>query len=479
MSESNNNIPMRITQLEEATSYPEGSYIPVAKAGWGTKKIKTSVETPSDISLKNNIYDYTGNIKISLVNGERIATSGDTYNKTNPDQSSEYCYAVVSCNAGDEFVLSGSGGYSYRLWAFGDGTNILTREAANTSLINKTVTAPEGATELIFNSTIASNPKLTKGNYAINKINNIYSLGSAPTINNLEIKTKNVFDSFVINSGTYSFNSNANINNYRNYATSSSIAKNTPPIKIRDYNGNLIYKNLRLNLDLDNRGTICAWLFGKDGYYLRSIDFDKFYDRDSYFLSDEYYAILNLYPSVSGYTDYKWIVDNIIIEWLNNGGSPDQTEEYYVGSGGDFATITEMLTALESNNNNKVVYIMGGEYDIFEEMGGASYMAELENIASTLNWRDVCKVVPPNTKLVGVGNVVLKWIATAEQMKNSDVAWLFSPLNLSGNCTVENITVIGQNCRYAVHDETSNFSEYDGAKHSKGSFKTRSAKVFI
>ena len=54
MSESNNNIPMRITQLEEATEYPEGSYFPIAKAGYGTKKINTKVLTPADEILKKN-----------------------------------------------------------------------------------------------------------------------------------------------------------------------------------------------------------------------------------------------------------------------------------------------------------------------------------------------------------------------------------------------------------------------------------------
>ena len=55
MSESNNNIPMRITQLEEATSYPEDSYIPMAKAGYGTKKINTKVLTPKEKFVTDGI----------------------------------------------------------------------------------------------------------------------------------------------------------------------------------------------------------------------------------------------------------------------------------------------------------------------------------------------------------------------------------------------------------------------------------------
>lgn len=55
MSESNNNIPMRITQLEEATSYPEGAYLPIAKAGYGTKKISCDIEDPATYALHENI----------------------------------------------------------------------------------------------------------------------------------------------------------------------------------------------------------------------------------------------------------------------------------------------------------------------------------------------------------------------------------------------------------------------------------------
>lgn len=42
MSESNNNTPTRITQLEEAETFDYESYLPAAKAGTGTKKVKGS-----------------------------------------------------------------------------------------------------------------------------------------------------------------------------------------------------------------------------------------------------------------------------------------------------------------------------------------------------------------------------------------------------------------------------------------------------
>ena len=54
MSESNNNIPMRITQLEEATAYEEGMYYAVAKAGSGTKKIE--IDIPPNYMIENSLF---------------------------------------------------------------------------------------------------------------------------------------------------------------------------------------------------------------------------------------------------------------------------------------------------------------------------------------------------------------------------------------------------------------------------------------
>lgn len=64
MSESNNNIPMRITQLEEATGYENGMYYPVAKAGAGTFKIPTNFITTPISELQKfdvrNIFTLNG-----------------------------------------------------------------------------------------------------------------------------------------------------------------------------------------------------------------------------------------------------------------------------------------------------------------------------------------------------------------------------------------------------------------------------------
>lgn len=94
MSESNNNTPMRITQLDEATEYPEGAFYPIAKAGWGTKKIPANLATPEDNYIKDSI-GFNG-LKFSVVSGGTHSSTLDeiAYEIKNGEQF--ICYAVAN-----------------------------------------------------------------------------------------------------------------------------------------------------------------------------------------------------------------------------------------------------------------------------------------------------------------------------------------------------------------------------------------------
>ena len=287
-----------------------------------------------------------------------------------------------------------------------------------------------------------------------------------PNLNSLPIKTNIVHDSLDMTS-TASYNfliGISSIENYTDYVVNSSVSHPTTPIRLRNNDGTLIYKNLHISgSTTEDQTGVAAWFFGKNGKFLRFVQYKDMDTRDPKIATDEYYAILNEFPSVSGYTDLYWEVDNVNIEWLNQTNKEIYTVD--PNGNGDYTTFTEMLEDLENNNNEKIVYINPGTYDIFNEMGGAEYIATIADTASELNWRDVCHVVPPNTHIIGLGEVNLTWLATSQEMVNGATAFLFSPLNISGTCTIENINVTAQNCRYAVHDEVSGQSQYNKSIH--------------
>lgn len=130
-----------------------------------------------------------------------------------------------------------------------------------------------------------------------------------------------------------------------------------------------------------------------------------------------------------------------------------------------YTNFIQLLKDLKDNDNEKIIYIYPGIYDLFEEYGGADYFATLDG---TEAWASVNAFVPPNTKIIGLGNVVLKFMPTQEQIGSEAVAHLFSALNLHGDCYIENITIECQNNRYCVHDDivsTELYTRFLNARH--------------
>ena len=286
----------------------------------------------------------------------------------------------------------------------------------------------------------------------------ISELDKIPVSPNLNeyIKVSQLYPTIIRNGVNYAeINQNANINNYTDYARPSSVAKSSVPIKIRDNSGKLIY-----NFDITNRDQITSqndayayFAFDEQGKYLRYYGYCDI--PQNIFDEDMYYVIFVDYPANDAYSKFKWYIKPTNIDWLTD------EEIYHVGQGYEFTTFTEALVALENNTNKKTIIIHPGTYNIFEEMGGATFINSIYQSASSMNWRDVCKVVPPNTKIKGIGKVKLVWSPTDAQIRNADTAFLFSPLNLSGSAEIENITVECTNGRYAIHDECSGRAEFD------------------
>ena len=226
----------------------------------------------------------------------------------------------------------------------------------------------------------------------------------------------------------------------------------TQPIRVRYTNGSLVYPLLRYS------GSSAGYLyygFDAQGRLLGRYDANNWSSNDHGFDADVFYASL---------IDYKnahrvWNIGEMSLDWLHTSQEPVQ---YTVGDGGDYTSLTDCLRALQDDRRVKTIRLLPGEYDIFAELGGAGEWAAYDGDA---NWRDVQPVVPLNTHLLGIGRVVLRMTPSADQISEK-AAKLLSPLNVSGTATVENLTIIARNCRYAIHDEASGRAEYDGSEHT-------------
>lgn len=140
----------------------------------------------------------------------------------------------------------------------------------------------------------------------------------------------------------------------------------------------------------------------------------------------------------------------------------DKVEDvYYVGESYENKQLTPLLKSLQDNTKKKVIYIQQGVYDIFQEIGGKTF---LDTITSSTDWKEVSVFVPDNTRIVGIGNVVLNYLPSSSEA-NVASAGKMSVLNVRGAVEIENITINCQNCRYGIHDETSNNSAYENKIH--------------
>ena len=226
----------------------------------------------------------------------------------------------------------------------------------------------------------------------------------------------------------------------------------TQPIRVRYTNGNPVYPLLRYT------GSSAGYLyygFDAQGRLLGRYDANNWASNNQGFAADVCYASLIDYTNAHR----VWDIGSMSLDWLHTSNEPVQ---YVVGSGGDYASLTECLQALQGDTRAKTIRILPGEYDVFAELGGAAQWAAYDGDA---NWRDVQPVVPPNTHLLGVGRVTLRMTPSADQI-SAKAAALLSTLNVSGTATVENLTVIAKNCRYAIHDEASGRAEFNGSEHT-------------
>ena len=129
-----------------------------------------------------------------------------------------------------------------------------------------------------------------------------------------------------------------------------------------------------------------------------------------------------------------------------------KTPVYYVNpdGSGDYTKLMDAFVDLADDTNNKIIYVASGVYDIYDEIGGDDFVNSIPS--SGASYWDYITLVPKNTKVVGIGGVVLEYLPESVP----EVAATFiSPINISdGDVEIENIKIVCKNCRYGIHDQT-------------------------
>lgn len=161
--------------------------------------------------------------------------------------------------------------------------------------------------------------------------------------------------------------------------------------------------------------------------------------------------------SVTGTDVYTKV--SVIEELKEELGNTEQVKVYEVGADKDYTSFVDCINSLPVDGK-KLVKVYAGEYDIYDEMGGDDFVATM---SSSSAWYNVNPIVPPNTKIVGIGRVVFKY--NAPDNIDPDKAVLLSCINIRGSAEVENITIECKNLRYAIHVEGSANSDFNYSKY--------------
>lgn len=140
-------------------------------------------------------------------------------------------------------------------------------------------------------------------------------------------------------------------------------------------------------------------------------------------------------------------------------------EVYYVGPTRDYTSLVELLLDLEGDTEKKTIYIDEGEYDIFREYDLQVAVDRIvippDDITSGNYFGKYNAFVPHNTRIIGQGKVTLRFTPTVDEISyGASRTW--SPLNILGSVMIENVTVLGKNCRYCLHNDDHN--KYMGSK---------------
>ena len=132
----------------------------------------------------------------------------------------------------------------------------------------------------------------------------------------------------------------------------------------------------------------------------------------------------------------------------------DPQDIYYVGPEREHTSLTQLFLDLKDNYLPKIIYVDEGTYDIFQEYKEAGIASPPDDVESP-DYFDYNAFLPINTRLIGVGNVRLEFNPGAFEITYGE-SRTWSPLNVLGECYIENLEIYCKNGRYCIHDDSHN-----------------------
>lgn len=127
------------------------------------------------------------------------------------------------------------------------------------------------------------------------------------------------------------------------------------------------------------------------------------------------------------------------------------TNTVIVGTNEKFSRIIDAVQYCNTRPNYVWnIYIKEGTYNIYNELGGASWYSNITSAKGNMQGISLSN----NVNLIGLGKVLLQFNPSDELATKNNVPNV-SVLELSDiNNKIENIKIECKNCRYGIHDET-------------------------
>ena len=447
----------------------KGIYIGSDTGYWyywdGTQYVSGGIYQATQLNYKSVAFDKTTfvkyihnyyNYETMTTNNKVLAYDNNSFTESN---NSDFCYLIVPIESKGKYIISGT---SYKGWltndnmdtnlkAFGDYSTPQTDVVIdNTSL---------GGTKLIINIrkssfNIAEYMVLRDDEMSdtyISYNDDYYVFVKEKESPLIKISSSNLFDknTMVGDIGKY-----VGVDGSNNFIinTNSAFSYFLIPVK---YGETYIITGKSYQCYLTDR--TMSRSYGAKGNYDNQKNF--------VFTNDDIRAthiIINVRNSNYPSNWFQMNQGNVILPYEKYFNSyydlENKEREYYVSTTTALKFI-DVIKYLENDTSKKTIYINSGIYDLFEEFGGSAYA---QTITSDMTMAESNPIIPINTKVVGLGYVELRFTPTQEEIGETASIKL-SPINIQGSVELENLTIIGDNCRYCIHDESGSNVEFTGS----------------